>query len=61
MSVPFERRLSILSQDKGLLLVKINLFEANWAHFDAKLLVIANVTWGNILNKLIRRLLYDIL
>jgi len=29
MSVPFERRLSILSQDKGLLLVKINLFEAD--------------------------------
>jgi len=49
MSVPFERRLSILSQDKGLLLVKINLFEANWTHFDAKLLVITNVTWSNIL------------
>lgn len=50
MSVPFERRLSILSQDKGLLLVKINLFEANWTHFDAKLLVITNVTWSNIDN-----------
>lgn len=53
MSVPFERRLSILSQDEGLLMVKINLFEANWTHFDAKLLVITNVTWSNILNKIL--------
>jgi hypothetical protein len=54
-----ESILYLIERIKMMLLLRLS--EADWAHFDAEFLVIANVAWSNVNNRKTGRLLGGIL